>query len=40
MWGNGTEIDVGKWTRCTVDVGKGTEIHVGKWNRDSYGEMD
>ncbi len=40
MWGNGPEIDVGKQTRDTVNVGKnGPEIlqsvDVGKWTRDT-----
>ncbi len=37
MWENGTEIDVGKWTRDTVDVGKwtGDTVDVRKWTRDT-----
>ncbi len=47
MWGNGTEIDAGKWNRDTCGEmkqrymwGNGTDINERKWNKDTCGQME
>ncbi len=33
MWGNGTELDVGKWNRDRCGKWNRDTVDVGKWNR-------
>jgi hypothetical protein len=39
MWGNETEIDLGKWNSDRYVI-IGTDIDVGKWNTDTCGEIE